>query len=112
MLFIYFCKNSRALHPESGRFIEVYSNQPGIRFSTGNYLPGREVLRVDLNNFRHKKDLKIRGKGGVLYKRHGGIGLIPQNDYNTENVKYLPTDILHPGKVYHHDLTFKFGVKT
>lgn len=29
----------RAVHPVSGRVVELYSNQPGVQFYTGNLLP-------------------------------------------------------------------------
>lgn len=30
---------SRAIHPKSGRVMEVYSDQPGVQFYTSNFLP-------------------------------------------------------------------------
>jgi aldose 1-epimerase len=30
---------SRACHPGSGRFLEVFSNQPGVQLYTTNFLP-------------------------------------------------------------------------
>lgn len=34
----------RILHPTSGRFLEVYSNHPGLRVYTGNELPNSECF--------------------------------------------------------------------
>lgn len=31
--------SQRIIHPGSGRTLEVYSNHPGLQFSTGNDLP-------------------------------------------------------------------------
>ncbi|CAK1588064.1 unnamed protein product [Parnassius mnemosyne] len=36
--------HARALHPHSGRVLEVYSNQPGLQFYTGNLLPDPEKI--------------------------------------------------------------------
>lgn len=38
-LYIY-----RALHPGTGRVLEVYSNQPGLQFYTGNLLPDPDKI--------------------------------------------------------------------
>ncbi|KAM3968517.1 galactose mutarotase [Aphomia sociella] len=35
---------ARALHPISGRVLEVYSNQPGMQFYTGNLLPDPDKI--------------------------------------------------------------------
>lgn len=34
----------RILHPSSGRFLEVYSNHPGLQVYTGNQLPHPERI--------------------------------------------------------------------
>lgn len=53
--------------------------------------------------------MEIYGKGGVTYRRHGGFALSPQN-YPNLNIEYFPSCILYPGKIYMHDMTYKFGV--
>ncbi|XP_045784406.1 galactose mutarotase-like isoform X1 [Maniola jurtina] len=35
---------ARALHPLTGRVVEVYSNQPGLQFYTGNLLPDPDKI--------------------------------------------------------------------
>ncbi|XP_071648537.1 aldose 1-epimerase-like [Temnothorax longispinosus] len=82
----------RILHPASGRFLEVYSNHPGLQVYTGNMLT------------------EVYGKGGVSYRRHGGFALSPRNYSNTVNVGHFPSCMLYPGKIYMHDITYKFGV--
>lgn len=54
---------AKVTHPDSGRTIEVYSNQPGVQFYTGNYLP---------------EDDSLVGKGGSNYRKHGTICLETQ----------------------------------
>lgn len=34
----------RVLHPITGRVVEVYSNQPGMQFYTGNLLPDPDKI--------------------------------------------------------------------
>ncbi|XP_053997930.1 galactose mutarotase-like [Hylaeus anthracinus] len=93
--------HARVLHPASGRTLEIYSNQPGLQFSTGNDLP-------DLDHERSE----IWGKDGVRYRRHGGFVLSPQNYPDSVNISEFPSSILYPGKVYTHDITYKFGLLT
>lgn len=38
------------LHPTSGRFLEVYSNHPGLQIYTGNMLPHRYIYPPDLES--------------------------------------------------------------
>lgn len=49
---------AKITHPNSGRTVEIYSNQPGVQFYTGNFLP---------------KDNSLVGKGGSIYKKHGAF---------------------------------------
>jgi len=41
----------RILHPTSGRFLEVYSNYPGLQVYTGNMLPYQRVHPPDLKDY-------------------------------------------------------------
>ncbi|RLU20242.1 hypothetical protein DMN91_006849 [Ooceraea biroi] len=141
--------HARILHPPSGRFLEVYSNHPGLQVYTGNQLPHPErVYPPDLkncdweggenakinssklvntkwdfeitNNIIPKKKAKeiqnartkeIYGKGGIPYRCYGGFALSPQNYPGTVNIEHFPSCILYPGKIYVHDMSYKFGVK-
>ncbi|GFG36750.1 hypothetical protein Cfor_09452, partial [Coptotermes formosanus] len=59
---------SRVVHPESGRYLEIYSDQPGVQFYTGNGLPQPG-----------SRDPLI-GKGSVHYHQYGfkGVDLMQQ----------------------------------
>ncbi|KAK0180238.1 hypothetical protein PV327_005903 [Microctonus hyperodae] len=117
--------HARVLHPESGRFVEIYSNQPGIYLSTANNLPNLQVnysfvsngnhwdvaSRDELKNLIQQEDVKLYGKGGILYKKHSGFLISPQNYSNFGSMKYFPSCVLHPGNIYQHDMSLKFGVK-
>ncbi|CAG9865558.1 unnamed protein product [Phyllotreta striolata] len=82
-------------HPGSGRTMEVYSDQPGVQFYTGNFLPEGDTLR---------------GKGGFI-KKHGALCLETQKFPDSVNNENFPSTILHPGDQYHHSVTFKFSVR-
>lgn len=65
---------ARVYHPDSGRVLEVYSNQPGVQFYTGNFLPENpKSFQGDLKNLP-----RLTGKGTQYYK-HGAFCLETQN---------------------------------
>jgi len=55
---------------------------------------------------------EIFGKGGIAYRCHGGFALSPQNYPGAVDIKHFPSCLLSPGKIYVHDMSYKFGVKT
>jgi aldose 1-epimerase len=57
-------------HPESGRLLEIFSDQPGFQVYTGNFFP---------------TDGSLVGKNGTVYTRHGGLAVEPQNFPNAIN---------------------------
>ncbi|CAN6235235.1 unnamed protein product [Urochloa humidicola] len=75
----------------SGREMEVWANQPGVQFYTGNFL----------------KDVK--GKGGVVYGQYAGLCLETQGFPDAVNHPNFPSQIVRPGGVYRHDMVFKFS---
>ncbi|XP_012243369.2 aldose 1-epimerase-like [Bombus impatiens] len=112
--------HARIIHPGSGRTLEVYSNHPGLQFSTGNDLPDpdcnyppdfEDYCDCTDNEPKIKEQQKeIWGKDGVRYQRHGGFILSPQNYPDAVNISNFPPCILYPGQVYTHDVTYKFGL--
>ncbi|PZC75929.1 hypothetical protein B5X24_HaOG205322 [Helicoverpa armigera] len=100
---------ARVLHPLTGRVIEIYSNQPGMQFYTGNLLPDPDKIVEDVAPEETVEDDKseeseqssrssaigeeeeesegkknygyvpLMGKQGTIYKRHGLFCLMPQN---------------------------------
>jgi galactose mutarotase-like enzyme len=79
--------------PKSGRVMELYTNQPGMQFFSGNF-----------------DELETLGKGGVAYKRHQGLCLETQHFPDSVNQPNFPSVILRPGEIYHHIMIYKFGV--
>lgn len=81
---------ARAAHSKSGRIMEVYTDQPGLQFYTGNFL----------NN--------IKGKNNVVYNMHSGFCFESQNYPNAVNIPCFPNSILDPANEYIHNIIFKF----
>lgn len=79
----------------NGRSMLVSSNQPGIQFYTGNFLP-REGLA---------------GKAGATYSQHGALCLETQNFPDFLHQPSFPRGILRPGEVYDHIMKIQFSKK-
>ncbi|CAO2035306.1 unnamed protein product [Urochloa humidicola] len=75
----------------SGRAMEVWANQPGVQFYTGNFLNG------------------VKGKGGSVYGQHAALCLETQGFPDAVNHPNFPSVIVRPGGVYRHDMVFKFS---
>ncbi|XP_015110401.1 aldose 1-epimerase [Diachasma alloeum] len=114
--------HARILHPESGRSLEVNSNQAGLHFYTANDFPyPREDLHFwdrgespcrKVKNPNSRVDAGgIPAKGGVVYKRHAGFSISPRNYPDSVNFSHFPSNILSAGCEYHHTMALKFGVK-
>jgi aldose 1-epimerase len=82
-------------HAVSGRFMEVFTTEPGIQFYSGNFLDGT------LMNTR----------GGAKYVQHAGLCLETQHFPDSPNQPSFPNTILRPGETYHHTTVYKFSVK-
>jgi aldose 1-epimerase len=80
--------------PKSGRFLEIYSDQPGIQFYSGNFLDG-----------------SIKGKGGVTYQKYHGLCLESQHFPDSPNHPEFPSVILRPGEEYRHRMVHVFGTE-
>ncbi|MEL6944099.1 MAG: aldose epimerase family protein, partial [Bacteroidota bacterium] len=69
--------------PESGRFMEVLTTEPGIQFYTGNFLNGENI-----------------GKGDQAYLQHAGLCLETQHYPDSPNIDHFPSTILSPKEKY------------
>lgn len=78
----------------SGRLIEVYTDQPGIQFYTGNFLDGT---------------LPRKDSGTYAYRT--GFCLETQHYPDSPNQKDFPSTVLKNGEKYSTKTTFKFLVK-
>lgn len=82
-------------HPASGRFMEVYTTEPGIQFYSGNFLDGS--LMHTRNNSK--------------YVVHAGLCLETQHFPDSPNQPGFPNTILKPGEKYSQVTLYKFSVK-
>ncbi len=80
--------------PQSGRLLEVFTDQPGIQFYTGNFLDGKNI-----------------GKKGKAYGYRTGLCLETQHFPNSPNQPKFPTVELTPDQVYTHTCIYKFSVR-
>jgi aldose 1-epimerase len=76
--------------PRSGRFMRVFTTQPGVQFYTGNFLDA------------------VRGKAGSVYNRHTGFCLETQGLPDSPNRPEFPSCIFGPGRDYHERSIFSF----
>ena len=81
--------------PISGRYMEVFTTEPGIQFYSGNFLDG--TLQYT--------------KNGQRYVQHGGLCLEAQHFPDSPNQPAFPNTILKPGETYHQTTVYKFSVK-
>uniref|UniRef100_T1PFY0 Aldose 1-epimerase n=1 Tax=Musca domestica TaxID=7370 RepID=T1PFY0_MUSDO len=89
---------ARVEHPESGRWLEMYSNQPGVQFYTSNNFPDVENGAAAMSS-----------KGGAKYVKHGAFCLETQKYPDSMNHENFPSIFLNPGEKYYHDVIYKFG---
>lgn len=85
---------STAYHKESGRLLEIFSNEPGIQLYTGNFLDGT-----------------LPSKQGGTYGYRTGFCLETQHYPDAPNQKDFPSVVLNPGEKYKSKTSFKFSVK-
>lgn len=87
-------KAASVFDPQSGRFMEVFTNEPGIQFNCGNYLDGKEI-----------------GKQNKQYNFRSALCLETQHFPDSPNHPEFPTVVLRPGQVYTSACVYKFSVK-
>jgi aldose 1-epimerase len=83
--------------PQSGRILELLTDQPGLQVYSGNYLDG-----------------STKGKRGRLYRQSDAICLEPQIWPDAPNRADFPSARLAPDAVYQHQSVYRFvsaGVK-
>lgn len=80
--------------PNSGRYMEVYTTEPGVQFYSGNFLDG-----------------SLTGKSGIKYVKHAGLALEAQHFPDSPNQPSFPNTILRPGETFSQTTIYKFSVK-
>ncbi len=83
-----------AYEPESGRYMEVFTTEPGVQLYTGNHLGGTET-----------------GNSGVAYTERTGFCLETQHFPDSPNKPGFPSTLLKPNDVFNSTTIYKFSVK-
>jgi aldose 1-epimerase len=80
--------------PKNGRFMEVYTDQPGLQFYGGNFLNSSDF-----------------GKRNKPYEFRSAFCLETQGFPDAPNNGDFPSIILRPGEIYTHTCIYSFSVK-
>jgi aldose 1-epimerase len=75
----------------SGRALELWTDQPGVQFYSGNFLDGTVV-----------------GKYGRIHRQYDALCLEPQLFPDTPNRPDYPSARLDPGRTYRHTSLYRF----
>lgn len=86
-------KAATVTEPTTGRRMELFSNQPGVQFYTGNHLAAAGI-----------------GKQGVPFERRHGFCLEAQNFPAAPNRNNFPSCVLEPGRTYRSHIVYRFGI--
>ncbi|MDC6362386.1 MULTISPECIES: aldose epimerase family protein [Flavobacteriaceae] len=85
---------AKVVEPNSGRAMEVYTNEPGMQFYGGNFLDG-----------------SIVGKEGKAYEFRTAFCLETQHFPDSPNQPNFPSTRLDPGEEYYSICLYKFSVE-
>jgi aldose 1-epimerase len=78
----------------SGRVMQVWTDQPGVQFYTGNFLDGT-----------------ITGKDGKVYQQRYALCLETQHFPDSPNHPSFPSTELKPGQKYHTVTIYRFSAR-
>ena len=82
---------ARVKGPVSGRVLEVWTQEPGVQFYSGNFLDGT-----------------LQGDGHV-YGFRSGLCLEPQHFPDSPNQPDFPSTVLRPGETYDTRIVYSFS---
>lgn len=80
--------------PQSGRYMEVWTDQPAFQFYGGNFFDGTSY-----------------GKTGKPLRYRESIALETQKYPDSPNHENFPSTLLEPGQTYTHSCVYSFGVR-
>ncbi len=80
--------------PGSGRVLEVWTDQPGVQFYSGNFLDGT-----------------LRGKGGRLYRQGDGFCLETQHWPDSPNHPDYPSTVLGPQETFRTSTVYRLTTR-
>jgi aldose 1-epimerase len=85
---------ARVTEPTTGIVLEIFSNEPGIQFYSGNFMNGHMI-----------------GKSGKPINYRSVLALEPQHYPDSPNHSNFPSTILEPGKTFKSETVYKFSIK-
>lgn len=88
-------KAAELFDPSSGRYMEMFTTEPGLQFYSGNFLQAA----VTGSNEEAK------------YLQHAALCLEAQHYPDSPNKPSFPNTILQPGETYRQTTVYKFSVK-
>ncbi|NVI83905.1 aldose epimerase family protein [Janthinobacterium sp. BJB401] len=77
--------------PQSGRVMQVYTQEPGVQFYSGNFLDGSQPGKLCANSYR------------------SALCLETQHFPDSPNQPHFPSTILRPGQVYQTQTVYRFS---
>ena len=80
--------------PQSGRVLEVITDQPGMQLYTGNFLDGKQI-----------------GHGGKAFNFRSGLCLESGHYPDSPNHPEFPTTVLNPGETFKSTTIYRFSIK-
>jgi aldose 1-epimerase len=80
--------------PQSGRVLEVLTDQPGMQLYTGNFLDGTK-----------------KGHGGIAFNHRAGFCLESGHYPDSPNHPEFPTTIINPGETVKTQTIYRFSVR-
>jgi aldose 1-epimerase len=80
--------------PQSGRLMEIFTNEPGIQFYSGNFLKGKEI-----------------GKMNKTYNFRSALCLESQHFPDSPNHPGFPSVVLRPDEFYTSACRYRFSIK-
>jgi aldose 1-epimerase len=83
---------ARVSDRRNGRVLEMFTDQPGIQFYSGNFLDGTLV-----------------GTGGRVYRQSDGFALETQHFPDSPNKPAFPSTVLRPGQTYRTTTVYQFS---
>ena len=81
--------------PQTGRQVDVLSDQPGIQFYSGNFFNGTGI-----------------GVIGSPFEFRSSLALETQHFPDSPNRPEFPSVLLSPGETYTHTCIYRFSVRT
>ena len=77
---------------ESGRYLEIFTDEPSLQLYTGFYIP------------------EVTGHKGMKYGKYMGVALETQHFPDSPNQPEFPSTLLRPGETFESKTIFSFGV--